>query len=216
MDSLEPKEPQAGSAREVLLAFLRLGVTSFGGPVARLLAQRVCAAPAMAERACLRRSRRAVSVPAGAGEQSGGILDNVCPAAALAGRTDRADRCRRSSRADPVPRRARSSGGGGSAFAGIPPRRTCGTHAFPCCCWSACRCCSASCQRRVWRFLRPSRRSGALVFGGGHVVLPLLRAAFVPPGWGCERRGVSRRFRGSTGRAGANLQLRRLPRGYRP
>ena len=26
-------------------------------------------------------------------------------------------------------------------------------------------------------------RSGALVFGGGHVVLPLLRAAFVVPGW---------------------------------
>ncbi len=26
-------------------------------------------------------------------------------------------------------------------------------------------------------------RAGALVFGGGHVVLPLLRAAFVPPGW---------------------------------
>jgi chromate transporter len=26
-------------------------------------------------------------------------------------------------------------------------------------------------------------RSGALVFGGGHVVLPLLRQAFVPPGW---------------------------------
>jgi chromate transporter len=26
-------------------------------------------------------------------------------------------------------------------------------------------------------------RSGALVFGGGHVVLPLLRAAFVAPGW---------------------------------
>ncbi len=26
-------------------------------------------------------------------------------------------------------------------------------------------------------------RSGALVFGGGHVVLPLLRAALVPPGW---------------------------------
>jgi chromate transporter len=26
-------------------------------------------------------------------------------------------------------------------------------------------------------------RCGALVFGGGHVVLPLLRAAFVPPGW---------------------------------
>jgi chromate transporter len=26
-------------------------------------------------------------------------------------------------------------------------------------------------------------RSGALVFGGGHVVLPLLRDAFIPPGW---------------------------------
>jgi chromate transporter len=26
-------------------------------------------------------------------------------------------------------------------------------------------------------------RSGALVFGGGHVVLPLLRDAFVTPGW---------------------------------
>ena len=26
-------------------------------------------------------------------------------------------------------------------------------------------------------------RSGALVFGGGHVVLPLLRQAFVTPGW---------------------------------
>jgi chromate transporter len=26
-------------------------------------------------------------------------------------------------------------------------------------------------------------RSGALVFGGGHVVLPLLRDAMVPPGW---------------------------------
>src|SRR5260370_36857612 len=26
-------------------------------------------------------------------------------------------------------------------------------------------------------------RSGALVFGGGHVVLPLLQSAVVPPGW---------------------------------
>src|SRR5262249_21836285 len=29
-------------------------------------------------------------------------------------------------------------------------------------------------------------RSGALVFGGGHVVLPLLREAFVVPGWVSE------------------------------
>ena len=36
MDAREPRKPQAGSAREVLLAFLRLGVTSFGGPVAHI------------------------------------------------------------------------------------------------------------------------------------------------------------------------------------
>jgi chromate transporter len=30
-------------------------------------------------------------------------------------------------------------------------------------------------------------RSGALVFGGGHVVLPLLRTAFVAPGWVTDR-----------------------------
>ena len=29
-------------------------------------------------------------------------------------------------------------------------------------------------------------RSGALVFGGGHVVLPLLQQAVVPPGWVCN------------------------------
>jgi chromate transporter len=29
-------------------------------------------------------------------------------------------------------------------------------------------------------------RSGALVFGGGHVVLPLLREAFVTPGWASD------------------------------
>ena len=32
-------------------------------------------------------------------------------------------------------------------------------------------------------FLAAITRSGALVFGGGHVVLPLLRAAVVVPGW---------------------------------
>src|SRR5205807_1804562 len=44
----------------------------------------------------------------------------------------------------------------------------------------------------VWRNLGASQglalfeafyRSGALVFGGGHVVLPLLREAVVAPGW---------------------------------
>ncbi len=36
MDALELKKPQAGSVLEVLRAFLRLGLTSFGGPVAHL------------------------------------------------------------------------------------------------------------------------------------------------------------------------------------
>ena len=39
---------------------------------------------------------------------------------------------------------------------------------------------------RLWQgfaVLDAFYRSGALVFGGGHVVLPLLREAFVPPGW---------------------------------
>jgi len=43
-------------------------------------------------------------------------------------------------------------------------------------------------------------RAGALVFGGGHVVLPLLREAFVTPGWVSEMPSLPataprRRFR---------------------
>jgi chromate transporter len=37
--------------------------------------------------------------------------------------------------------------------------------------------------RTVIAFANIFYRSGALVFGGGHVVLPLLRDAMVPPGW---------------------------------
>lgn len=35
----------------------------------------------------------------------------------------------------------------------------------------------------VWAAVSSFYRAGALVFGGGHVVLPLLQAAVVPPGW---------------------------------
>ena len=38
----------------------------------------------------------------------------------------------------------------------------------------------------AWAFLAAIYRSGALVFGGGHVVLPLLRAAVVDPGFVSE------------------------------
>ena len=34
-------------------------------------------------------------------------------------------------------------------------------------------------------------RVGALIFGGGHVVLPLLQAAVVPPGWVTDTQFVA-------------------------
>ncbi len=59
------------------------------------------------------------------------------------------------------------------------------------CLWSrSLRCCSGC--RRSWKpaigghalaLLERFYRAGALVFGGGHVVLPLLQQAVVPPGW---------------------------------
>ena len=42
---------------------------------------------------------------------------------------------------------------------------------------------STACRRIRSLFSTAFYRSGALVFGGGHVVLPLLQAAVVPPGW---------------------------------
>jgi len=42
---------------------------------------------------------------------------------------------------------------------------------------------SAAVPSHVLALLDSFYRSGALVFGGGHVVLPLLQAAVVPPGW---------------------------------
>lgn len=42
---------------------------------------------------------------------------------------------------------------------------------------------AASTEHRMVDELDAFYRSGSLVFGGGHVVLPLLRAEVVPPGW---------------------------------
>ena len=55
-------------------------------------------------------------------------------------------------------------------------------------------------------------RSGALVFGGGHVVLPLLQAEVVAPGW-VGSGTVPRRLRRRPGRARPALHLRGLSRG---
>ena len=49
------------------------------------------------------------------------------------------------------------------------------------------------------------------MFGGGHVVLPLLQAAVVPPGWVDARRVPGRLWRGAGG-ARAAVHLRRLSR----
>jgi chromate transporter len=42
---------------------------------------------------------------------------------------------------------------------------------------------AAAFEQRELRVVDSFYRAGALVFGGGHVVLPLLRAEVVPPGW---------------------------------
>ena len=54
-------------------------------------------------------------------------------------------------------------------------------------------------------------RSGSLVFGGGHVVLPLIEAEVVPPGWVTERR-VPGGVRRGAGGAGAVIHVRGLSR----
>ena len=42
---------------------------------------------------------------------------------------------------------------------------------------------AAALDQRELRVFDSFYRAGSLVFGGGHVVLPLLRAEVVPPGW---------------------------------
>ena len=41
----------------------------------------------------------------------------------------------------------------------------------------------ATCERHLFLVFDAFYRAGSLVFGGGHVVLPLLQASVVPPGW---------------------------------
>ena len=71
--------------------------------------------------------------------------------------------------------------------------------------------CLPACGGGAWPFWPPFYRSGALVFGGGHVVLPLLRAAVVDPGL-VSRQRVSRRLWRGAGDARPALHFRRLSR----
>ena len=84
--------------------------------------------------------------------------------------------------------------------------------------WRCSPCSSSGCRvidrRRTptpWRMGDAYYRSGALVFGGGHVVLPLLEERVVTPGLGLAR-GLPGRLRRGAGGARAAVHLRRLPR----
>jgi hypothetical protein len=79
-----------------------------------------------------------------------------------------------------------------------------------------CRCCWCAAARRRQCHVAPLLamvdafyRAGALVFGGGHVVLPLLQAEVVPPRLGVGRCLSGRLWRGAGG-AGAAVHLCRL------
>ena len=64
-------------------------------------------------------------------------------------------------------------------------------------------------QSQSLLFVDAFYRSGALVFGGGHVVLPLLEEAVVGPGWVSDEAFLSR-LRRHPGGAGATVFIRRL------
>ena len=57
-------------------------------------------------------------------------------------------------------------------------------------------------------------RAGALVFGGGHVVLPLLDAGVVPPGWVTENEFLAG-YGAAQALPGSAVLVRRVPRGGR-
>ena len=58
-------------------------------------------------------------------------------------------------------------------------------------CWWPCPSCAARRGVMAVAVFDAMFRTGALVFGGGHVVLPLLQAEVVPPGWVTEEQFVA-------------------------
>ena len=75
-------------------------------------------------------------------------------------------------------------------------------------CLAACRS-SDACVHIRPSAVRCFYRSGALVFGGGHVVLPLLRQAFVAPGWVSDNTFLA--GYGAAQASGAAFHIRSLP-----
>ena len=84
--------------------------------------------------------------------------------------------CCRRRRRRRAPRRDAGASRSGTGWRSRPGR---------CCsgCWSAAAAAPGRAPARPWRCSTASTGSGSLVFGGGHVVLPLLQAEVVPPGW---------------------------------
>ena len=81
-----------------------------------------------------------------------------------------------------LPRRAATIDGT-YCRAGLAHRRARGARRPSFSCSPAFPSCAASASSQGIALFEAFYRSGALVFGGGHVVLPLLREAFVTPGW---------------------------------
>src|SRR5438067_1311443 len=141
MTSMEPGKPfDRGSALEVLRVFLRLGLSSFGGPIAHIGYFR--------DEFVMR--RRWLDAQAYAGL----VLCRAAPAPA-------------------------------EGHVALPVSR--GVGAFALAAFSILLACVLLLAGRLasqgFDLFAAFYRSGALVFGGGHVVLPLLREAFVTPGW---------------------------------
>ena len=68
---------------------------------------------------------------------------------------------------------------------------------------------AAAIPSQTLRLVDSFYRAGSLVFGGGHVVLPLLQAEVVPPGWVTNDAFLVGLRRGPGG-AGASVHVRRL------
>ena len=82
-----------------------------------------------------------------------------------------------------MPRQRAPPTGGHIDHAGLAHARGLSRWRLLCVARSACRSCGVCGLAPGIALFEAFYRSGALVFGGGHVVLPLLREAFVAPGW---------------------------------
>ena len=139
---------------------------------------------------CRRRHRRAGGLGHGAHalpgprarvDRGGGALDH--PLQHVVGGADRSDRCSAASPASGSAANAPPTAAGHIAMPVSRTRRARRARGVFCSAGRLAGRCAASSGSSGVALFDAFYRSGALVFGGGHVVLPLLREAFVAPGW---------------------------------